>query len=107
MLAVIPLPIKSVIAALAIAAALAAGPAAAQTGDGCQRACGAFGDEPSCRRCIGEKLWKKGGAGQGPVVLDTPPAGVGVDKWLEDRGNEELDRSRRDYRANCIATGEC
>jgi hypothetical protein len=79
----------------------------AQSNTGCRVACGEFGDEQSCRRCISQKLWKQGSPSAKPPQEYGAPKGNVFENWQSQQEQEQLQRSQRDYRLNCIDSGEC
>lgn len=79
----------------------------AQSNPGCKVACGEFGDEQSCRRCISQKLWKQGSPGAIVPQEYGAPKGNAFENWQSRQEHEQLERSQRDYRLNCIDSGEC
>ncbi len=82
-------------------------PAQAQVADGCAKACGRFGDEQQCRRCLGDKALRNS-TPPGGMLLDTSRVpGTGFEKWQEQRNQEELMNSRKEFRDTCIETGTC
>jgi hypothetical protein len=82
-------------------------PVLAQTNTGCRAACGEFGDEQSCRRCINQELWKQGSPGAKLPQDYGAPKGNVFESWQNQQEQQQLERSQRDYRLNCIDSGEC